>query len=340
MKDSDEQPQRNREHILVTGGAGFIGSHVVERLLAGGTCRVTVVDDFNVFYDPAIKRLNLARALKSPDVRLIEGDILDPAITEQLRELKFDAIIHLAARAGVRPSLRDPVLYERVNVEGTYRMLEVARAHQVKKFVFGSSSSVYGVRSKVPFVETDPVNQPASPYSATKIGAEAACQVYSHLYQIPTVCLRFFTVFGPRQRPDLAIHKFTALMASGKPVPIFGDGTSARDYTYIDDIVDGVLAALSYSASRFEIINLGGEHPTKLLDLVQLISDALGVQASIEWLPEQAGDVPVTWSDSNKARCLLGFQPRTNTVEGLAKFVAWFHQRHKRIPNGRTTVAR
>jgi UDP-glucuronate 4-epimerase len=310
--------------ILVTGGAGFIGSHVVDRLLASSEWVVTVVDDFNDFYDPALKRANVAHHEANPAFRLVEADLVDErAMAGVFERERFDAIVHLAARAGVRPSLADPLLYQRVNVEATYRLLELARAHGVGRFVFGSSSSVYGVRSEVPFRETDPVAHPASPYAATKIAGEAACHAYAHLYSIGVVCLRFFTVYGPRQRPDLAIRKFATLMAEGRAVPMFGDGTTARDYTYVDDIVDGVVAALAYDASPYEVINLGDERPTTLAELVRLIAGALGVEPRVERLPEQPGDVPLTFASIDKARALLGYEPKVRIEEGLTRFVRW-----------------
>jgi UDP-glucuronate 4-epimerase len=310
--------------ILVTGGAGFIGSHLVDRLLASGEWAVTVVDDLNGFYDPALKRANVAHHAADPAFRLVEAHLVDErAMSGVFARDRFDAIVHLAARAGVRPSLADPLLYQRVNVEGTYRLLELARANGVGRFVFGSSSSVYGVRSEVPFRETDPVGHPASPYAATKIAGEAACHAYAHLYGMGVVCLRFFTVYGPRQRPDLAIRKFATLMTEGRAVPVFGDGTTARDYTYVDDIVDGVVAALAYDATGYEVINLGDERPTTLADLVRIVGGALGVEPRVEWLPEQPGDVPLTFASVEKARALLGYEPKVPIEQGIARFVEW-----------------
>jgi len=316
--------------VLVTGGAGFIGSHVVERLLTEADYAVTIVDDFNDFYDPVLKWANIAQVIGHPDVQLVKADILDQeALPELFDSRRFDCIIHLAARAGVRPSLKDPLLYQRVNVEGTYRLLDLAARHGVAKFIFGSSSSVYGLRSRVPFSEIDPVNQPASPYAATKIAGESACHVYSHLYDMQVLCLRFFTVFGPRQRPDLAIHKFTSLMANDQPVTLYGDGRSGRDYTYIDDVVDCIVKAMAYNGSPFEIINVGGERPTKLLDLVLMIADALAVEPRIEWAVEQPGDIPLTYADGRKARQLLGFEPKVRIEEGINRFVKWFLDRRE-----------
>ena len=257
------------KNILVTGGAGFIGSHLIDHLLDEERARVTVVDNFNDFYEPAIKRANVARHAGREEFELVEADISDAlAMSDLFARSGFDCVVHLAARAGVRPSLDDPLAYEEANVRGTYSLLEAARRAGVPQFVFGSSSSVYGVNSKVPFAEDDPISRPISPYAATKIAGEAACHVYSHLYGMRVVCLRFFTVYGARQRPDLAIHKFARLMSEGKPIPIFGDGTSRRDYTYIGDIISGVVAATHYDESLFEIINLGGSNTVELRRLV------------------------------------------------------------------------
>ncbi|RMH22665.1 MAG: NAD-dependent epimerase/dehydratase family protein [Acidobacteria bacterium] len=314
-------------HILVTGGAGFIGSHLVARLLERGD-RVCVVDDFNDFYDPAIKRRNVAAFAGRPGFRLVEGDIRDAARVEQLLAAsRFDAVVHLAARAGVRPSLRQPVLYEEVNCIGTLNLLEAARRHGPQVFIFGSSSSVYGINRKVPFAEDDPVEQPISPYATTKRTGELICYNYHHLYGLKIACLRFFTVYGPRQRPEMAIHKFTDLLARGEPVPLFGKGDSRRDYTYVDDIIDGLIAALDL-APGFEIINLGGAETTALSELVEMLAAALAVEPRIEYLPEQPGDVPITFADVSKASRLLGYQPKVPIREGLERFVAWYRQRH------------
>lgn len=308
-------------NVLVTGGAGFIGSHVVEALLARDH-RVTVVDDFNDFYDPAIKRRN-CRAFGAR-ARVMETDIRDlPALRSIFATERFDAIIHLAARAGVRPSLQQPQLYTEVNITGTQNLLELAKEHRVRKFVFASSSSVYGINSKVPFAEADPIFHPISPYAATKLAGEALCHVYHHLYGIDMVCLRFFTVYGPRQRPDLAIHKFTRAIVEGRPIELFGDGNTRRDYTYITDIVHGVMACLNREFG-YEIINLGGSRTVSLRELVQHIEAALGQKAQIRWLPEQPGDVPVTYADVTKAGQVLGYQPSVPIEEGIRRFVAWF----------------
>ncbi len=313
--------------ILVTGGAGFIGSHLVERLLEAGN-KVAVVNNFNDFYDAAIKRANVSAHLDRKDFELVEADISDAqAIDELFARSKFDAVAHLAARAGVRPSLERPLAYEQTNVHGTYVLLEAAKRYDVERFVFGSSSSVYGVNSSVPFSENDTIAQPISPYAATKIAGEAACHVYSHLFGIRVVCLRFFTVYGARQRPDLAIHKFARLITEGRAIPVFGDGTTRRDYTYIDDIISGVVAALNYDQSRFEIINLGESETTELGKLIELLEHALDRQAVIDRQPPQPGDVPVTYADVSKARRLLGYDPKTKIEAGIEKFAEWFKRR-------------
>ena len=314
--------------ILVTGGAGFIGSHLVDRLLGEGAARVTVVDNFNEFYDPAIKRANVAAHLQRDDFELIEADIADErAMGDLFARARFDCVVHLAARAGVRPSLEDPLAYENTNVRGTFTLLENARRNRVPKFVFGSSSSVYGVNSRVPFSEEDPIACPISPYAATKIAGESACHVYSHLYDLRVVCLRFFTVYGARQRPDLAIHKFARLMSQDKPIPLYGDGSTQRDYTYIDDIVAGVVAAMNYDQSKFEVINLGESQTVELRRLVELLERAFGKKAVIDHRPLQPGDVPVTFADVSKARRLLAYEPRTTIEAGIDRFVDWFNKR-------------
>src|ERR1700730_4172003 len=316
------------KNILITGGAGFIGSHLVDRLLTEGGWRITVVDDFNDFHDPAIKRENVRARLGNPDFKIVEADIRDyEALTQAFSDTAFDCIVHLAARAGVRPSLKEPRLYAETNVNGTLNLLELARAHDVKQFVFGSSSSVYGMNSKVPFSEDDPIFNPISPYAATKAAGEFLCHSYAHLYGLRIVCLRFFTVYGARQRPDLAIHKFAKLISAGKPIPVFGDGTTRRDYTYVDDIIAGVRAAIDYKQSNYEIINLGESHTVELRELISLLEQALDQHATIDRQPVQPGDVPRTFADITKARRLLGFNPRTQIEEGIGKFVAWFRER-------------
>ncbi|HEY0080566.1 MAG TPA: GDP-mannose 4,6-dehydratase [Pyrinomonadaceae bacterium] len=318
---------KDRRQILVTGGAGFIGSHLVERLLAEGGWRVTVVDDFNEFYSPEVKRRNVAALLGRDEFRLFEADIRDRAALARLfAEESFDSVVHLAARAGVRPSLAEPLLYAETNINGTLNLLELARASGVKQFVFGSSSSVYGINAKVPFSEEDPITQPISPYAATKAAGELLCHTYSHLHGLRSVCLRFFTVYGARQRPDLAIHKFAHLIDAGRAIPVFGDGTTRRDYTYIDDIIMGVRAAIDYTASDYEVINLGESRTVELRELIALLEAALGRRASIDRQPAQPGDVPQTFADISKARRLLGYNPQTQIEEGIRRFVEWFRQ--------------
>ena len=311
-------------NFLVTGGAGFIGSHVCERLLHEGHA-VWAFDDLNSFYDPALKQRNLReiQALAKP-FEFIHGDLTDrPALDELLGSEKFDQIIHLAARAGVRPSLEQPALYQRVNVEGTAHLLEAARLNGVKKITIASSSSVYGVNSKGPFAESDPIVSPISPYAASKLACEALGHVYHHVYGLDVVMLRFFTVYGPRQRPDLAIHKFARLISAGKPIPVFGDGSTARDYTYISDILEGILAC-TQKEFGYEIFNLGESQAVSLGSLVELLEQALGKKAIIERQPAQPGDVPITCADISKARKQLGYEPGVKIEKGLPLFVDWF----------------
>jgi UDP-glucuronate 4-epimerase len=311
--------------ILVTGGAGFIGSHLVDRLLSEGDWRISVVDDFNDFYDPEIKRANVKPHENNPNYRLFEADIRDRrALRNIFGEHSFACIVHLAARAGVRPSLDQPLLYAETNINGTMNLLELARERGVKQFVFGSSSSVYGINAKVPFGEDDPIRQPISPYAATKAAGELLCHTYTHLYGIRSVCLRFFTVYGPRQRPDLAIHKFARLISEGKAIPVFGDGTTRRDYTFIDDIIAGVRAAIDYTESDYEVINLGESRTVELRELIALLEKELGAPAKIDRQPLQPGDVPQTFADITKARRLLGYNPQTQIEEGIKNFVTWF----------------
>lgn len=306
---------------LVTGGAGFIGSHLVDRLLGTGW-RVTVLDDFNAFYAPALKRSNVAAHLGHDRYALVEGDLCRADALERL-DGPFDVIVHLAARAGVRPSIADPVLYQDVNVRGTQTLLEFARARRVPQFVFASSSSVYGVNPRVPWSESDPVLLPISPYASTKISGELLGHVYSHLFGLRFIALRFFTVYGPRQRPDLAIRKFAQAMLDGAAIPFFGDGHTRRDYTYVDDIVDGIVAAMHYADSPYEVINLGNSNAVSLRDLVEALEAVTGCRARLERQPEQAGDVPQTWADVTRAKRLLGFDPRTRLREGLERTVSW-----------------
>ena len=310
--------------ILVTGGAGFIGSHLVEKLLAAGH-QVSILDDFNDFYDPAIKRGNIAALAEK--ITLHQVDLRDSlAVNSVFHREKIEAVIHLAARAGVRPSISQPQLYYDTNVGGTLHLLEAARMVGIERFIFASSSSVYGLSKTVPFSEDLHLTQTVSPYAATKIAGEFLCSTYSHLYRMRIVALRFFTVYGPRQRPDLAIHRFTRRMWEGRPIDQFGDGTTRRDYTYIDDIIQGVMAALGYDGPLFEIFNLGESETIQLKDLIRAIEGALGRKAMINRLPEQPGDVPLTCADVSKARRLLGYRPSTPLRVGLPRFIEWFHQ--------------
>ncbi|MCY3002922.1 MAG: SDR family NAD(P)-dependent oxidoreductase [Planctomycetota bacterium] len=307
---------------LVTGGAGFIGSHTTERLLARGD-EVVVLDNFNDFYDPAIKRANAALLGRA---RVVTGDIRDrEAVGKLFAESRFDGVVHLAAMAGVRPSLKDPLHYEDVNMRGTMTLLEEARRRPGLRFVFASSSSVYGARDRVPFSEADDIPHPVSPYAATKRAGELMCYTYHHLFAVPVACLRFFTVYGPRQRPEMAIAKFTKSLLEGEAIPFFGDGSTRRDYTYIDDIVDCVVAALD-RCEGYEIYNLGESATTTLTELVQGLERALGCKAKLDRQPNQPGDVPLTCADVSKARAKLGYRPKTPVADGLARYVEWYRR--------------
>src|SRR5689334_7265172 len=308
--------------ILVTGGAGFIGSHLVERLLGDGH-EVGIVDDFNDYYDPKIKRANIGAFAKNASVH--EIDLRDgERVARLFGNEKFDAIVHLAARAGVRPSIQQPQLYYDTNVAGTLHLLEGARITGVERFVFASSSSVYGAAKRIPFSEEEHLTQTLSPYAATKIAGEFLCSTYSHLYKLRIVALRYFTVYGARQRPDLAIHQFTRKIQAGEAIDQFGDGTTRRDYTYIDDIIQGTMAALKYDGSMFDVFNLGESDTIQLKDLIAAIEKQLGKKAKINRLPEQPGDMPLTCAGISKARKLLGYDPKTKFEDGLPKFVDWF----------------
>ena len=311
--------------FLVTGGAGFIGSHVSERLLAQGHA-VTILDDLNDFYDPELKRGNLAEISRAGSARFHPLDICDESrVLDVFGKTRPDIVIHLAARAGVRPSLEQPLLYERVNIHGTMVLLEACRAFGAPKFVFASSSSVYGIADHVPFREDDNGVMPISPYAATKIAGEKICYTYSHLYGIKASCLRFFTVFGPRQRPDLAIRKFTGMIDRGEALPMFGDGSTARDYTYIDDIVTGILAAAQLD-SPFDVFNLGNSTPVSLSEMIRTIEECLGKKAILRQMPLQPGDVPITYADIAKAERMLGYRPATSFADGVAQFVRWYRR--------------
>ena len=310
-------------NILVTGGAGFIGSHLVERLLAEGH-RVVCLDNFDDFYDPALKRRNLAQAIKQPGFRLVEGDLRDEGGLKKIfAGEKLDLVAHLAAKAGVRPSVENPALYVDVNLRGTVYLLEACKSHAVRRFIFASSSSVYGNSSRVPFAEEDPVHTPISPYAATKKAGELLCHAYHHLYGMDIACLRYFTVYGPRQRPEMAIHKFTRSILEGKKIFLFGDGSSRRDYTYIDDAVGGTLGALRREHG-FEVYNIGESQTITLAELIRAIEEQVGKKAIIEHLPEQPGDVKLTYAEIGKARERLGYNPQTKIREGLGRFVRWF----------------
>ena len=308
--------------VLVTGGAGFIGSHLVEKLLAASH-DVVVLDDFNDFYDPQIKHKNIAGFARN--VTVYHVDLRD---SESVRNLfhreKVDVITHLAARAGVRPSIQYPRLYYDTNVTGTLHLLEAARVTGIERFIFASSSSVYGASKAIPFSEDEHLSQTISPYAATKVAGEFLCSTYSHLYNLRVVALRYFTVYGPRQRPDLAIHQFTRRIYAGQPIDQFGDGTTRRDYTYIEDVIQGTMAALEYEGPLFDIFNLGESETIQLKDLIVAIENALGKRARINQLPEQPGDMPLTFADISKARKLLGYKPTTRLSEGLPSFIDWF----------------
>jgi len=314
------------KRIMVTGGAGFIGSHLVDRLLEN-KCSVLCLDDFNDFYDPALKRKNIENHLKRPYYKLVEEDIRDKEVVHKIiEEWQPEIIVHLAARAGVRSSLKQPELYQTTNIAGTLNLLEAIRKFKVKKFIFGSSSSVYGLNEKIPFTETDPLLKPASLYAATKIAGENLCHAYSHLYGIQVISLRFFTVYGPRQRPDLAIRKFAEKMLQGEEITLFGDGSSARDYTYVDDIVHGILAAIDYEGLKYQVFNLGNSLPVKLIDLVRELENALGIKAKITWANNQLGDVPITYADISKAKELLQYEPQIPLRVGLKIFGKWLKE--------------
>ncbi|HBG28789.1 MAG: epimerase [Planctomycetes bacterium GWF2_41_51] len=312
--------------VLVTGAAGFIGSHLCERLVAEGDI-LTGLDNFDIFYDRKTKESNIKSLLKSDKFELVEGDIRNADCVRSVCKSGIDVIVHLAAKAGVRPSIEDPCGYADVNINGTLVMLEAAKKFNIKKFIFASSSSVYGNNKKVPFSETDNVDNPISPYAATKKAGELICYTYHKLYNFDINCLRFFTVYGPRQRPDLAIHKFAKLIDSGKPIPMYGDGSMMRDFTFIDDIVDGIIAAID-RCKGYEIFNLGESQPVRLVDLIKEIEKAFGKKAVVERLPLQPGDVEKTFADVSKAGRMLEYNPRTEITTGLKIFADWFKQQH------------
>lgn len=319
--------------ILVTGGAGFIGSHLCQALLARGE-QVAVIDDFNDFYDPALKRENVELLSESPGFTLHELDIRDSSGVDRVFQAERpDVVCHLAARAGVRPSIQDPLLYEEVNCVGTLNLLEASRKAGVGNFVFASSSSVYGINSKVPFSEDDPVDMPISPYATTKRSGELMCFTYSHLYALPATCLRFFTVYGERGRPDMAVAKFTRLVWEGRTVPIYGDGSAKRDFTYVSDIVEGLMGAL-YKARDYAIVNLGGSRTAEVRRLVEIIEECTGREAKLDFQDPVPGDVPITYADTSRARELLGFEAKVPLEEGVRRYVEWFKQREARLASG------
>jgi len=309
---------------LITGGAGFIGSSLVDKLI-DTDCEIICVDNFDDFYSKSIKETNIKKHINKVNYSLYETDIIDfDRLEEVFNRHKITHIIHLAANAGVRPSLINPIKYAKTNINGTINLLELAKKYKTDKFVFGSSSSVYGSQKKGPFYEEMKIDKPISPYAATKTAGEQFCSTYSHLYGLNIVCLRFFTVYGPRQRPDLAIHKFSGLISKGNPIPVFGDGTTKRDYTFIEDILQGVMASVEYNKSQYEIFNLGESQTVELKYLIELIEENLGKKALIEWQPNQKGDVPLTYADITKARKLLGYNPKTKIEDGLKVFADWF----------------
>lgn len=317
------------KHYLITGGAGFIGSHLIDFLAQqADTAHITCLDNFDAFYDPEIKYANIAAHIGQPYFTLIKADICDASALHQQLNDHYDTIVHLAARAGVRPSLADPQAYYATNVGGTQNMLELAKQRHIRQFVFASSSSVYGTNPHVPWRETDTHFAPISPYASTKISAEMLGHVYAHLYDMRFIALRFFTVYGPRQRPDLAIHKFTRLLYDRQAIPFYGNGTTRRDYTFVADIVQGIWAAMQYKSSKFEVINLGNHQTIALADLVRTIELSTRQTAQLQYLPEQPGDVPQTYAHIEKAQQLLGYQPTTTIQQGIDQFVAWWQQQH------------
>lgn len=316
------------DNILITGGAGFIGSHLVERLLSEGY-RVAVIDNFDPFYDPAIKRKNIEEALNHERFSLFEGDIRDEEFVHYVfKKHTPEIVVHLAAKAGVRPSIEQPLLYSDVNITGTGILLEVSRVNKVNHFVFGSSSSVYGNAKKIPFSESDNVDHPISPYAATKKANELQCYTYHHLYGINIFCLRLFTVYGPRQRPEMAIHKFAKMIDREEEIPQFGDGKTSRDYTYIDDIIDGIVISIE-KVKGYEIINLGDSKTITLEDLIRGLESVQKKKARIKILPMQPGDVERTYADISKAKRILGYSPEVDFYKGLKKFVDWYQKQGK-----------
>ena len=311
------------KHILVTGGAGFIGSNLILNLLKNKNIRITAIDNFDSFYSREQKEMNIKPFLENPNFNFIEGDIRYSDDLEKVENI--DAIIHLAAKAGVRPSIVNPILYQDVNVSGTQTLLEFAKSRNIKQFIFASSSSVYGINENVPWNEEEKL-LPISPYASTKLSGEMLGHVYSKLYGIRFLALRFFTVYGPGQRPDLAIHKFFKSILNNMPIPVYGDGSTSRDYTFVDDIVQGIIAAMDYTGSDFEIINIGNHRTITLTELIEAVEECCGQKALINRLPDQPGDVPRTYADISKAQRLLQYHPSTELAEGLESFYKWFKQ--------------
>jgi UDP-glucuronate 4-epimerase len=320
---------------LVTGGAGFIGSHLVDALLKLGH-RVVTFDNFNSYYDPSVKRQNIAKHLANPNYTLVEGDLRDKAkVTEAFAYGPFNYVVHLAAMAGVRPSLEQPAYYMDVNINGTQILIDQILSHGKPRLVFGSSSSVYGKRSGEQFLETDRVDQPLSPYAASKAAGELLCYTAHHTNNLQAVCLRFFTVFGPRQRPDLAIHKFSRLIDQNKPIEVYGDGYSKRDYTYVGDIVSGIISSINYDLPGYDIINLGRSEPVQLLHLIKSLESAMSQKANLIYREPQMGDVPYTYANIDKARKVLNYNPSTSFEDGIKSFVHWHNEQRELALVGR-----
>jgi len=317
------------KNVLVTGGAGFIGSHLIDELLLSGIYKVTCIDNFDPFYDISIKRSNIAHHIGNPLFKFVELDIQNGDDLEKKLNESYDIVVHLAAKAGVNPSVKDPVAYQMVNVLGTQHLLEICRKKNIKQFIFASSSSVYGINSSIPWSETDKQLQPISPYASSKISAELLGYAYSHLFGIRFIALRFFTVFGPRQRPDLAIHKFSKMILNNEEITVYGDGSTGRDYTYVDDIVNGIVAAMTYNASMYEIFNLGNHRIVKLSELIEQLERTFEKKAKLKYLEEQQGDVPVTYASISKATEKLNYKPSTTLAEGLLKFREWLLNQNK-----------
>lgn len=311
------------KNILLTGGAGFIGSTLAELLLGSGECKITCIDNFDTFYERAVKERNLATLMENPHFRLVEGDLINLLDFQEELDASYDVIVHLAAKAGVRPSILNPVAYQQVNYIGTLNLLEFARQQEIKQFVFASSSSVYGVNPNMPWSESDTGLQPISPYAASKVACELLGHTYSHLFGIRFIALRLFTVYGPRQRPDLAIHKFARLLLADKPITVYGDGSTQRDYTYVADIVAGLVAAMNYEGSDYEIINIGNNQTIKLIDLIYELEVAFNKKAKLVFAPEQEGDVPATYANVNKGYQVLGYKPQWDIKAGLKEFAKW-----------------